>query len=341
MERGDDVSEERILLDHGSGGLASHRLISEVFFRYMGNEHLYGMDDAACVWTGPLTAVSTDTFTVDPLFFPGGDIGSLAVHGTVNDVAMLGARPRYITCGFLIEEGLPLRDLERIAASMARAAQEADVRVVAGDTKVVTRGAADKLFINTTGLGELLLDTPLSGAGAEEGDAVLVSGNLGDHGLAVFAAREGLSFQTPVRSDSACLNHMVAHLLQQVPEVRVLRDPTRGGLATTLNEIAGQSGRDIFLREADLPVDPEVRESCSFLGLDPLYLANEGKLICVVPRRWADEAQQVLREHEAGVNVACIGEVGGWSRGRVILETGIGGRRLLQMLEGEQLPRIC
>ena len=335
------MSEERILLDHGSGGLASHRLISEVFFRYMGNEHLYGMDDAACVSTGPLTVVSTDTFTVDPLFFPGGDIGSLAVHGTVNDVAMLGARPRYITCGFLMEEGLPLRDLERIVASMARAAKEADVRVVAGDTKVVTRGAADKLFINTTGLGELLLDSPLSGAGAEEGDSVLVSGNLGNHGLAVFAAREGLSFQTPVRSDSACLNHMVAHLLQQVPEVRVLRDPTRGGLATTLNEIAGQSGRDIFLRESDIPVDHEVRESCSFLGLDPLYLANEGKLICVVPRSRADEAQQVLREHEAGVNSACIGEVGGSSRGRVILETGIGGRRLLQMLEGEQLPRIC
>jgi hydrogenase expression/formation protein HypE len=335
------LSEQRILLDHGSGGLASHRLISEVFLRHLGNDSLNGMDDAACVATGSLTAVSTDTFTVDPLFFPGGDIGSLAVHGTVNDVAMLGARPRYLTCGFLLEEGLPLQDLERIVASMARAAEEAGVRIVAGDTKVVSRGAADKVFINTTGLGELLLDAPLSGNSAEEGDAVLVSGNLGDHGLAVFAAREGLSFQTPVRSDSACLNHMVADLLQQVPEVRVLRDPTRGGLATTLNEIAGQSERDIQIRESDVPIDPEVRESCSFLGLDPLYLANEGKLICLVPEDRADEALLVLQRHEVGHNAARIGEVGGSSRGRVILETGIGGRRLLQMLEGEQLPRIC
>ncbi|MCF8086173.1 MAG: hydrogenase expression/formation protein HypE [Desulfohalobiaceae bacterium] len=335
------MSEERILLDHGSGGLASHRLVSEVFLRHMGNEFLNGLDDAACVATGPLTAVSTDTFTVDPLFFPGGDIGSLAVHGTVNDVAMLGARPRYLTCGFIIEEGFALGDLERIVASMARAAKEAGVHVVAGDTKVVTRGAADKLFINTTGLGELLLDAPLSGSGAEEGDAVLVSGNLGDHGLAVFAAREGLSFRTPVQSDSACLNHMVADLLRNVPQVRVLRDPTRGGLATTLNEIAGQSGRDILLREADLPIDPEVRESCSFLGLDPLYLANEGKLICVVPSSRAEEALGILKRHEVGGNAASIGEVGDSSRGRVILETGIGGRRMLQMLEGEQLPRIC
>ena len=335
------MSEKLILLDHGSGGLASQRLISEVFLRQLGNEFLNGMDDAACVATGSLTAVSTDTFTVDPLFFPGGDIGALAVHGTVNDVAMLGARPRYITCGFVLEEGLPLRDLERIVASMARAAKEAEVQVIAGDTKVVTRGAVDKLFINTTGLGELLLEAPLSGSGAREGDIVLVSGNLGDHGLAVFAAREGLSFHTPVRSDSTCLNHMVADLLERVPEVRVLRDPTRGGLATTLNEIAGQSGRDIHLREADIPVDPEVRESCSFLGLDPLYLANEGKLICLVPASRAEEAERVLKEHEAGRNTARIGEVGDSSRGRLILETGIGGRRLLQMLEGEQLPRIC
>jgi hydrogenase expression/formation protein HypE len=335
------LSEKLILLDHGSGGLASQRLISEVFLRQLGNEFLNGMDDAACVATGSLTAVSTDTFTVDPLFFPGGDIGALAVHGTVNDVAMLGARPRYLTCGFVIEEGLPLRDLERIAASMGEAAREAGVYIVAGDTKVVTRGAVDKLFINTTGLGELLLDAPLSGSGAKEGDAVLVSGNLGDHGLAVFAAREGLSFQTPVQSDTASLNHMVAELLYRVPQVSVLRDPTRGGLATTLNEIAGQSGRDIFLRESDLPIDPEVGESCSFLGLDPLYLANEGKLICVLPSDRAEEALRVLQGHEVGRNAARIGEVGGSSRGRVILETGIGGRRLLQMLEGEQLPRIC
>ena len=335
------MSEERILLDHGSGGLASHRLVSDVFLRYLGNESLNGLDDAACVATGPLTAVSTDTFTVDPLFFPGGDIGSLAVHGTVNDVAMLGARPRYLTCGFIIEEGLPLRDLERIVASMARAAEESGVHVVAGDTKVVTRGAADKLFINTTGLGELLLDAPLSGNRAEEGDAVLVSGNMGDHGLAVFAAREGLSFQTPVQSDSACLNHMVADLLQQVPEVRVLRDPTRGGLATTLNEIAGQSERDILIRESDVPIDSEVRESCSFLGLDPLYLANEGKMICLVPAARAEETLRILKRHDVGRNAARIGEAGGSSRGRVILETGIGGKRLLQMLEGEQLPRIC
>ncbi len=332
---------DRITLDYGSGGMASHRLITSLFLRHLGNSYLEGLNDAACVPTGSRTAVSTDSFTVDPVFFPGGNIGSLSVHGTVNDVAMLGARPRYLTCGFLIEEGLPYRDLELIVASMAEAARVAQVQIVAGDTKVVHKGAADKIFINTTGLGELLLEEPLSGDGAREGDAILVSGNLGDHGLAVMAAREGLSFHTPVQSDSDCLCHMAADLVQSIPEIDVLRDPTRGGLAAALNEIAYQSGRDLLVREEDIPVDPAVDEGCSLLGLDPLYLANEGKLICILPSDRAEEGLRIMRRHEQGTNAAWVGQVAESGRGRVVLETRIGGKRLLQMPEGVQLPRIC
>ncbi len=331
----------RVLLDHGSGGQASYRMIKDIFLRHLGNPVLSSLDDAACIQTWPQTVVSTDTFTVDPLFFPGGDIGSLAVHGTVNDVAMLGAKPEYLTCGFVLEEGLPFEDLEAVVSSMGRAAAAAGVQVVSGDTKVVPRGATDKLFVNTTGLGRLLLDRPLSGSSAKPGDAILVSGTLGDHGLTIMASRAGLSFEAEIKSDSAPLNGLVQLLLERVGSVHVLRDPTRGGLATTLNEIGQQSGVELLVHESELPVKPAVQEGCSLLGLDPLYLANEGKLVCLVPAAEADEALQVLRSHPLGAEARRIGDAASGEPGRVMLRTAIGGKRFLTMLEGEQLPRIC
>ncbi|WP_428569615.1 MAG: hydrogenase expression/formation protein HypE [Solidesulfovibrio sp. DCME] len=332
---------DKVLLDYGSGGRASHRFVADLFFRHLGNDILARMDDAAVLsLTGPV-AMSTDSFVVDPVFFPGGDIGSLAVHGTVNDVAMMGARPLFLTCGFILEEGLPLADLDRIVASMGEAARAAGVRIVAGDTKVVPKGAADKIFINTTGIGEVLVDPAPSGHRAAVGDAVLVSGSMGDHGLAILSTRQGLSFEAPVTSDSACLSGLVGRLLAAVPDVHVLRDPTRGGLATTLNEIAGQSGVGIELTQAAIPVRPAVAGGCAVLGLDPLYLANEGKCICIVPEAAALAALDAMRADPLGVEAAVIGRVVAEHPGKVALVTPLGGKRLLGMLEGEQLPRIC
>ena len=338
----------KILLDYGSGGRASQRLVSELFMSRFANPALLAMDDAARLEiTGPV-AMSTDSYTVDPLFFPGGDIGCLAVHGTVNDVTMLGARPRFLSCGFIIEEGLELALLERVVDSMARAAAEAGVLIVTGDTKVVPKGAADKLFINTTGLGEIVCDPAPSGHRAQPGDAVLVSGSMGDHGLTVLAQRQGLAFGSQVQSDSAPLNHLVGALMDGIGkggEIHVLRDPTRGGLATTLNEIAQQSGVGLAVEEAALPVRPEVADGCSFLGLDPLYLATEGKLICILPQDLADQALAIMRQNPHGQGAVQIGRVQApdatLRAGQVALVTRLGGRRLLHMLEGEQLPRIC
>ena len=332
---------DKILLDYGSGGRASHRLVNELFFKHLGNEILARMDDGAVLdISGPL-AMSTDSFVVDPIEFPGGDIGSLAVHGTVNDVAMMGARPLYLTCGFILEEGLEVSVLERIVASMGRAAQKAGVRVVAGDTKVVPRGAADKIFINTTGLGQVLVDPAPSGHRAAVGDVVLVSGTMGDHGLAILSTREGLSFEAPVVSDSASLCGLVEKLLTAVPGLHVLRDPTRGGLATTINEIAGQSNVGVELDEAAIPVEPAVAGGCAVLGLDPLYLANEGKFLCLLPEAEAEKALSVLRADPLGAKAVRIGRVVAEHPGKVALVTPLGGKRLLGMLEGEQLPRIC
>ncbi len=341
------MANDKVLLDYGSGGLASHRLVSELFFAHFDNPVLRAMDDAAFLdISGPL-AVSTDTFTVDPIFFPGGNIGSLAVHGTVNDVAMLGARPLYLTCGFILEEGLPMDDLERIVAAMAAAAKHAGVQIVAGDTKVTPRGAVDKIFINTTGIGQVVADPAPSGRRAMPGDAVLVSGTMGDHGVAILAKREGLAFESEVLSDSASLNHIIEKLIAEVGHIHVLRDPTRGGLATTLNEIAGQSETLVVVEEESVPVAPAVAAGCSFLGLDPLYLANEGKLICILPQEKAQAALDVMRQDPLGANAAQIGRIeagaakGAGKAGQVVLQTALGGRRLLHMLEGEQLPRIC
>jgi hydrogenase expression/formation protein HypE len=332
---------DKVLLDYGSGGRASQRLISELFLKHLGNDELDRLNDAAVLSLSGKVAMSTDSFTVDPIFFPGGDIGSLAVHGTVNDVAMMGAIPRYITCGYIIEEGLPMADLEKIVASMGEAARKAGVKVVTGDTKVVPKGACDKIFINTTGIGDVIADPAPSGDAARPGDAVLVSGTIGDHGLTVLGTREGLDFEAKVQSDSAALNHLLVKLVSELPEVHVLRDPTRGGLATTLNEITKSSNVCCELVENDIPVRAEVKGGCSILGLDPLYLANEGKFLCVLPGEYADKALEIMRSDPLGQDARRIGTMTDANPGKVVLVTPLGGKRLLGMLEGEQLPRIC
>ncbi len=339
---------DAILLDAGSGGRASMRLIHELFFKYFENDILVKMDDAAYLEMKSPLAMSTDSYTVSPLFFRGGNIGTLAVHGTVNDVSMLGARPKYLSCGFIIEEGFSLQDLEKIVQSMAEAAKEAGVKIVTGDTKVVTKGACDKIFINTTGIGEIIppvcaYGSP-SGANAKNGDVILISGTMGDHGLTVMAERENLSFVSDIQSDSAALNHMIERLMLEVGEVHVLRDPTRGGVATTLNEIAEQSKVRCILYEDSLPVHENVRAGASVLGIDPLYLANEGKLLCFVPKDKAGQALAVMKSDKNGKEAAIIGEVAelpAGKSGQVVLQTKMGGMRLLNMLEGAPLPRIC
>jgi len=332
---------DKVLLDYGSGGRASQRLISDLFLTHLGNDELNRLNDAAVLnLNGPL-AMSTDSFTVDPIFFPGGNIGSLAVHGTVNDVAMMGAVPRYLTCGYIIEEGFPMADLEKIVAAMGEAVRHAGVAVVTGDTKVVPRGAVDKIFINTTGIGEIIADPAPAGDRARPGDAVLVSGTIGDHGLTILGTREGLEFEAKVESDSAALNHLLVRLVRELPDVHVLRDPTRGGLATTLNEITASSRVCCELVEDNLPVRAEVRGGCSILGLDPLYLANEGKFLCIVPGADADKALAIMRSDPLGTDACQIGTITDANPGKVVLVTRLGGKRLLGMLEGEQLPRIC
>ena len=339
------MSEPCVLLDYGSGGKAAHRLISDLFIRHFDNPILAAMDDAALLeLSGPI-AMSTDGYTVDPLEFPGGNIGSLAVHGTINDVSMLGARPLYLSCAFILEEGLPMPLLERVVRSMGEAARAAGVRIVTGDTKVVPRGAADKMFITTTGIGEIIARPTPSGTRARPGDLILLSGSMGDHGLTILSQREGLSLDAGVASDSAALHRMIEALMTDVGDIHVLRDPTRGGLATTLNEIAGQSGVVCTVREGDIMIRPGVAAGCAVLGLDPLYLANEGKLICIVPEEKSEAALAVMRAFAQGRDAGIIGRVeapaGKTIAGQVLLQTRLGGRRLLGMLEGEQLPRIC
>ena len=333
--------QKTLLLDAGSGGRASQRLISDLFARHFSNDILNVMDDAALLNIDGPVAMSTDTYTVTPLFFPGGSIGTLAVHGTVNDVSMLGASPKYLTCAFVLEEGLDLDVLERVVSDMGGAARNAGVAIVTGDTKVVPRGACDKIFINTAGIGTIIRQPAPSGHSAKPGDAVLVSGAMGDHGLTVMALRDKLSFVSGVQSDSAPLNRLVEAVLNAVPEVHVFRDPTRGGLATTLNEIAQQSAVSILLNDEDIPVHENVAGGCSFLGIDPLYLANEGKCICILPEAYAEKALEVMTTFPCGREAARVGTVTDDRAGRVVLKTRIGGERFLGMLEGALLPRIC
>lgn len=331
-----------IQLDQGSGGRATHELVRELFVQSFRNEYLLEMNDSALLqMENGRMAMTTDSYVVDPVVFPGGNIGSLAVHGTVNDLAMSGARPLYLTAGFILEEGLSFQLLREIVRSMAEAAREAGVFIVAGDTKVVPRGKADKIFINTAGVGVVPPGISIGGQYARPGDAVLINGTIGDHGMAVLCKREGLAFENEIRSDSAPLNDLVETLLAVCPEIHVLRDPTRGGVATTLNEIAVQSGVGIRLEEASLPVREDVAGACELLGLDPLYVANEGKVLILAPAEHTHELLQTLRKHPLGQNARRIGEVVADDPGRVFLRTRIGGHRLLDMLRGEQLPRIC
>jgi len=333
---------DRLLLDCGSGGKASHRLIQELFLKYLGNSYLNTLNDAALLAEikTPL-AMSTDTYTVDPLIFPGGDIGSLAVHGTVNDVAMLGARPKFLSCAFILEEGLQMSLLEQIVRSMGEAVKRCGVYIVTGDTKVVPKGVVDKIFINTTGIGEILRQPAPSGSRAKPGDVIIISGSIGDHGLTILSKQKGLSFEAEVQSDSAPLHNVIEELVVNLPEVHVLRDPTRGGLATTLNEIANQSKVECYLEEERLPIKEPVKQGCNFLGLDPLYLANEGKFILILPKDHQDQALKILKKHPESRESVVIGEIRDGHKGKVVLKTELGGKRLLDMLEGEQLPRIC
>ena len=337
--------DKTVLLGHGSGGRMMKRLVDEVFLEAFGNPALDAGDDAGVVAapSGRL-ALSTDSFVVTPAFFPGGDIGRLAVCGTVNDVATSGARVRYLSCGFILEEGFPMDDLRRICASMAATAAEAGVAIVSGDTKVVERGHADGVFINTAGVGVLPDGVELSGSHCKPGDKVLVSGTLGDHGITVMSAREGLSFSADVESDAAPLSALVAAVLEAAPHARCFRDPTRGGLASTLNEFALASGVDIEVDEASVPVRPQVAAACELLGYDPLQVANEGKMVAVVPADEADAALGAMHGAPYGQNAAVIGEVFEARRAGspcVRVCTAWGAARVLDMLVGEQLPRIC
>jgi len=337
-----DLKNGKIDMAHGSGGRAMAQLIEEVFMKHLDNELLRQGNDQAMFQTEQgRMAMSTDGHVISPLFFPGGDIGSLSVHGTVNDVAMSGAKPLYLSASFIIEEGYPLADLNRIVESMAAAAIKAGVSVVTGDTKVVERGKGDGVFISTTGIGVVPEGVNISGDRAQVGDVVLVSGTMGDHGVAIMSSREGLEFETEIQSDSAALNGLIAEMVELVPDIHVLRDPTRGGLATTLNEIAQQSKVGMQLVEDDVPVHPDVKAACELLGLDPLYVANEGKLICICAPEHAQDLLAAMRSHEFGKNAAIVGEVVEDEHGFVQMETTFGGSRIVDWLAGEQLPRIC
>lgn len=337
------MTQETIRLDHGSGGKMSHRLIAEAVLPAFDDPALRSLDDGAVVPVAEgRIAFSTDTFVVDPIFFPGGDIGDLAVNGTVNDLAMCGAVPRYLSVAMIIEEGFSRSDLDRILQSMREAARKAGVRIVTGDTKVVPRGAADKIFINTAGIGVVPEGVHLSGANARIGDRVLLSGTMADHGMTILTRREGLRFASPMESDTAPLNHLTAGLMAAFGEkIHVLRDPTRGGVGTTLNEIALSSGVGILIREESLPVRPAVAGACELLGVDPLYVANEGKLVAVVAPEAAAEILGMMRSDPLGREACIIGEVSPVGPAPVVMATRIGGTRIVDMLTGEQLPRIC
>ncbi|MBU4230609.1 MAG: hydrogenase expression/formation protein HypE [Proteobacteria bacterium] len=333
---------ETIQLAHGSGGRLSAELVSRFFLPRFGNETLNRLEDQAVVdFPQGRLALTTDSFVVDPLFFPGGDIGDLAINGTVNDVCMSGATPRYLAAAFIIEEGLPMATLHRILLSMEKAAKSAGVQIVTGDTKVVNRGCCDKLFITTTGVGLVPAGVNISAANLKAGDKVILSGTIADHGMAILTSREGLSFASRVQSDTAALNGLVARMLQASPAIHAMRDPTRGGIATTLNEFTAASRVGIVLEEAAIPVRPEVRGACEVLGIDPMYVANEGKLVAVVPAEVADQMVAAMRSHPLGREAAIIGEVAAENRGMVVMRNALGAQRIVDMPVGEQLPRIC
>lgn len=337
------MSEKTILLDHGSGGLASQELISSLFLKHLDNPILHGLEDSAVLDNYPgRLAFTTDSYVVDPIFFPGGDIGKLAVHGTINDLAMRGARPLYLSLAIILEEGMPLDDLERIVISISEACKESGVPIVTGDTKVVPKGKGDKIFINTSGIGIVPDGLEISSQNAREGDIIILSGTMGDHGITIMTRRAGIALQGKLESDTMPLHKLVQRLIDDLPgSVHTLRDPTRGGVATTLNEIAANSKLSIELREEDLPIRPQVRAACELLGLEPLYLANEGKCLVVVSPDKADEALKIMRGMPEGAEAAIIGKVVSGKAGRVVINTPIGGMRMVTPLHGQPLPRIC
>ncbi len=332
---------DRVLLAHGSGGKLSHDLIEQVLLPLLDNPILNTLDDSAVFELGGRLAFTTDSYTVNPIFFPGGDIGRLAVCGTVNDLSMSGAVPEYLSLSFIIEEGLPIAELKQIVTSIGETAAESGVSIVTGDTKVVNQGAADKLFINTAGVGVIASGVNISAAYARPGDKVIVNGNLGDHGIAVLSQREGLNFRVTVKSDCAPLNHLVADMLDVSATIHCLRDPTRGGLATTLNDFAQQSRVGIIIEEDRIPVDRAVLAACELLGFDPLYIANEGKLVAVVAATDAGAVLKAMSQNRYGANAAIIGEVVAEHPGRVVMKTRLGASRIVDMPVGELLPRIC
>ncbi len=330
-----------ILLAHGSGGKLSHELVENRFLPFLSNPVLAKLDDSAVFEVGGRIAFTTDSYVVNPLFFPGGDIGKLAVCGTVNDLSMSGAVPLYMSLALIIEEGLPMKELEQVLQSIKATADETGTQIITGDTKVVSHGQADKLFINTAGIGIVPDDINVSGAGARIGDKIILSGTIGDHGIAIMSLREGLKFSVPVESDCQPLNKLVQQMLEVSSTIRCLRDPTRGGLATTLNEIATQSQKGIFINEAAVPVKEAVRAACELLGLDPLYIANEGKLVAVVESSEADKILASMKRNLCGKDAAIIGEITAEHAGKTIMKTRLGSSRMLDMLSGDLLPRIC
>ena len=342
-----DKMDETVLLGHGSGGTMMKSIIDEVFFEAYADEELLEGNDAASLpapAAGERIAYSTDSFVVTPHFFPGGDIGRLAVCGTVNDVATSGAVPKYLSCGFILEEGFPVADLKRICKSMAEMAKEAGVHIVTGDTKVVNRGHGDGVFINTSGIGFIPEGVNLSGAFCKPGDKILVTGTMGDHGITIMSCREELSFNADIQTDAAPLNHLIAEVIAAAPDTRCFRDPTRGGLASTLNELATQSGVDFIVEEGAVPVKDAVLGACEMLGYDVYQVANEGKMVCVVPAEQAEAALAAMRADKYGADAAIIGEVVETPEERdprVSIRTGFGALRIMDMLVGEQLPRIC
>lgn len=340
---------DRILLGHGSGGMLTGELIQKVFIPAFDNNVLSRMEDQATVRVGAdgntlqgqCIAFTTDSFVVRPLFFPGGDIGTLAVHGTVNDLAVGGAKPLFLSAAFILEEGLPIEDLKRIVASMKQACDESGVALVTGDTKVVDRGKGDQIFITTSGIGVVPEGRNLSIRSARPGDKVLVSGTIGDHGIAIMSLREGIEFETVLQSDSASLAGLTETMLESCPSIRCMRDPTRGGVSSALNELADASEVGVRLIESTLPLKPEVKAACEMLGLDPLYVANEGKLIAVVPPEVAQKLLEAMRSHPLGRDACIIGDIVADHPGMVVMKSLVGGERVVTMLAGEQLPRIC
>jgi len=336
------MKTDTILLDHGSGGRISHRLITDLMLPIFDNPMLAALHDGAIFdIDGNRLAFSTDTFVVDPIFFPGGNIGDLAVNGTVNDLAMCGAEPLYLSVGLIIEEGFSMTDLKKILKSMGIASEKAGVKVVTGDTKVVPKGAVDKIFINTSGIGKIPDKVNISSQNARPGDTIILSGTIADHGMTVLTQREGMTFDSSLKSDTAALNHMVSRMLSASKDIHVLRDPTRGGVGTALNEIAAKSNVGIQIYEEKIPLKNETESICELLGFDPLYVANEGKLIAFVDADHAKKVLSVIREDDHGKDACIIGEVVSDHIGKVVMKTRIGGTRIIDMLTGQQLPRIC